>query len=54
MTPLARLARALPPGMAAVAAGTVILGAASYVHLAVAGHSLATVDMARVSVLMNS
>ncbi|MEV8096383.1 hypothetical protein [Kitasatospora sp. NPDC085879] len=51
MTPLARLARALPPGMAAVAAGTVILGAASYVHLAVAGHSLATVDMARVSVL---
>ncbi|MFD9481875.1 MULTISPECIES: hypothetical protein [Streptomyces] len=34
-----------------VAGGTAVLGAASYIHLAVAGHSLATADMAGVSVL---
>ncbi|MGE7432337.1 hypothetical protein [Kitasatospora sp. NPDC001175] len=42
---------ALPPGTQAVAAGTVVLGGASYLHLALAGHSLPTRDMAGVSVL---
>ncbi|MFB7662532.1 lipopolysaccharide biosynthesis protein [Kitasatospora sp. NPDC056138] len=51
MNPTARLRTALPPGTQAVAAGTVVLGAASYLHLAVAGHSLSTRDMAGVSVL---
>ncbi|WP_441245637.1 lipopolysaccharide biosynthesis protein [Kitasatospora sp. McL0602] len=51
MNPLARLSNALPPGTKIVAVGTVVLGAASYVHLAVAGHSLSTADMAGVSVL---
>ncbi|MEV7214917.1 hypothetical protein AB0O31_17695 [Kitasatospora cineracea] len=48
---LRKLASALPPGTLAVAGGTVVLGAASYVHLGVAGHSLDTEDMANVSVL---
>ncbi len=48
---LNKLAGALPPGTAAVAGGTVVLGAASYVHLGVAGHSLSVDDMANVSVL---
>ncbi|NXY94395.1 hypothetical protein HYE82_08320 [Streptomyces sp. BR123] len=48
---LSRLTAALPPGTVAVAGGTVVLGAASYVHLGVAGHSLSTEDMANVSVL---
>ncbi|MEV4556566.1 hypothetical protein AB0K51_06160 [Kitasatospora sp. NPDC049285] len=47
----AKLATALPPGTVAVAGGTVVLGAASYVHLGVAGHSLSTDAMANVSVL---
>lgn len=51
MNRLRALAAALPPGMAAVGIGTAVLGAASYVHLAVAGHSLTTADMAGVSVL---
>ncbi|MFD3540471.1 hypothetical protein ACFWUQ_13350 [Streptomyces sp. NPDC058662] len=50
-TLLNKLAAALPPGTVAVAGGTVVLGAASYVHLGVAGHSLSTQDMANVSVL---
>ncbi|MEV6209656.1 hypothetical protein [Kitasatospora sp. NPDC051914] len=45
------LAAALPDGTRTVAVGTVLLGAASYLHLAVAGHSLTTRDMAGVSVL---
>ncbi|MEV4611743.1 hypothetical protein AB0K43_03965 [Kitasatospora sp. NPDC049258] len=48
---LDKLSAALPPGTLAVAGGTVILGAASYVHLGVAGHSLSADDMANVSVL---
>ncbi|MFJ3925658.1 lipopolysaccharide biosynthesis protein [Streptomyces sp. NPDC090022] len=48
---LTRLTAALPPGTVAVAGGTVVLGAASYVHLGVAGHSLSTDAMANVSVL---
>ncbi|MET9886890.1 hypothetical protein ABZZ20_27870 [Streptomyces sp. NPDC006430] len=50
-SPLSRLTAALPPGTVAVAGGTVVLGAASYVHLGVAGHSLSTDAMANVSVL---
>ncbi|MGW7451441.1 lipopolysaccharide biosynthesis protein [Streptomyces sp. NPDC054787] len=48
---LNKLSAALPPGTVAVAGGTVVLGAASYVHLGVAGHSLSTAAMANVSVL---
>ncbi|WP_199820572.1 hypothetical protein [Streptomyces sp. NRRL F-2664] len=50
-TLLNKLSAALPPGTVAVAGGTVVLGAASYVHLGVAGHSLSTQDLANVSVL---
>ncbi|MEU9142710.1 hypothetical protein [Streptomyces sp. NPDC048349] len=50
-TLLNKLTAALPPGTVAVAGGTVVLGAASYVHLGVAGHSLSAQDMANVSVL---
>lgn len=50
-TLLNKLTAALPPGTLAVAGGTVVLGAASYVHLGVAGHSLSTEDMANLSVL---
>lgn len=49
--PLTKVAAALPPGTVAVAGGTVVLGAASYIHLGVAGHSLSTDDMANVSLL---
>ncbi|MFE7098466.1 polysaccharide biosynthesis protein [Streptomyces erythrochromogenes] len=48
---LNKLTAALPPGTVAVAGGTVVLGAASYVHLGVAGHSLSTEALANVSVL---
>ncbi|MEU3774413.1 hypothetical protein AB0F11_14645 [Streptomyces sp. NPDC032472] len=48
---LDKVTAALPPGTVAVAGGTVVLGAASYVHLGVAGHSLSTDAMANVSVL---
>ncbi|MEV6730217.1 MULTISPECIES: hypothetical protein [unclassified Streptomyces] len=48
---LSRLTAALPPGTVAVAGGTVVLGAASYVHLGVAGYSLSTEAVANVSVL---
>lgn len=48
---LDKITAALPPGTVAVAGGTVVLGAASYVHLGVAGHSLSTEAMANVSVL---
>ncbi|MFC9296277.1 lipopolysaccharide biosynthesis protein [Streptomyces sp. NPDC057011] len=51
MNPIAKLLKALPPGTAMVAGGTAVLGAASYIHLAVAGHSLSKADMAGVSVL---
>ncbi|MEU6755877.1 hypothetical protein [Streptomyces sp. NPDC046685] len=51
MNPIAKLLKALPPGTAMVAGGTAVLGAASYIHLAVAGHSLSKIDMAGVSVL---
>ncbi|MET9321088.1 hypothetical protein ABZX75_13020 [Streptomyces sp. NPDC003038] len=50
-TLLTKLTAALPPGTIAVAGGTVVLGAASYVHLGVAGHSLSEQAMANVSVL---
>ncbi|MER6198270.1 hypothetical protein ABT234_12995 [Streptomyces sp. NPDC001586] len=48
---LNKLSAALPPGTVAVAGGTVVLGAASYAHLGVAGHSLSDSGYANVSVL---
>ncbi|MFD8631488.1 lipopolysaccharide biosynthesis protein [Streptomyces sp. NPDC059533] len=51
MNPISKLLKALPPGTAMVAGGTAVLGAASYIHLAVAGHSLTKAHMAGVSVL---
>ncbi|MCX4691821.1 lipopolysaccharide biosynthesis protein [Streptomyces sp. NBC_01408] len=50
-SPLARLSDTLPPGTLLVIGGTVVLGAASYVHLMAAGHSLDTEGMASLSVL---
>ncbi|MFD9410546.1 lipopolysaccharide biosynthesis protein [Streptomyces sp. NPDC059989] len=50
-SPLARIAGSLPPGTTLVISGTVVLGAASYVHLMAAGHSLDTDGMAALSVL---
>ncbi|MEU9374814.1 hypothetical protein AB0D94_13720 [Streptomyces sp. NPDC048255] len=50
-SPLARLSDTLPPGTLLVIGGTVVLGAASYVHLMAAGHSLDTDGMASLSVL---
>ncbi|MEW2582647.1 lipopolysaccharide biosynthesis protein [Streptomyces virginiae] len=50
-TLLNKLTAALPPGTVAVAGGTVVLGAASYAHLGVAGHSLSDAGYANVSVL---
>ncbi|GAA2786179.1 hypothetical protein GCM10010441_08980 [Kitasatospora paracochleata] len=50
-SPLAALLNSLPPGTTLVIGGTVVLGAASYIHLMAAGHSLGTDDMAAVSVL---
>lgn len=51
MSLLDRITTALPQGTAFVGAGTAVLGVASYVHLAAAGHSLAVDDMASFSVL---
>jgi O-antigen/teichoic acid export membrane protein len=46
-----RLLRLIPPGTIAVGAGLGLLGLASYVHLAVAGHSLTEADYNSLSVL---
>jgi O-antigen/teichoic acid export membrane protein len=51
MKQIRRLTSALPPGTMSVIVGIVVLGAASYVHLAVAGHTLGDTGMAHVSVL---
>ncbi|WP_405012882.1 lipopolysaccharide biosynthesis protein [Kitasatospora sp. NBC_01539] len=51
MKRLRSLATALPAGLRTVAVGTAVLGVASYLQLAVAGHSLTTEAMAGVSVL---
>ncbi|MGW7430306.1 lipopolysaccharide biosynthesis protein [Streptomyces sp. NPDC054861] len=51
MSLLDRITTALPQGTAFVGAGTAVLGIASYVHLAAAGHTLAVDDMASFSVL---
>ncbi|MET7868079.1 lipopolysaccharide biosynthesis protein [Micromonospora taraxaci] len=48
---ISRLLRLIPPGTIAVGAGLGLLGLASYVHLAVAGHSLNGADYNRLSVL---
>ncbi|MGK5740695.1 polysaccharide biosynthesis protein [Micromonospora sp. URMC 103] len=46
-----RLLNLVPPGTIAVGAGLGLLGLASYVHLAVAGHSLTKADYSSLSVL---
>ncbi|MEV4482791.1 polysaccharide biosynthesis protein [Micromonospora coxensis] len=46
-----RLLNLVPPGTLAVGAGLALLGLASYVHLAVAGHSLTEADYSSLSVL---
>ncbi|MGS2615704.1 polysaccharide biosynthesis protein [Micromonospora sp. LZ34] len=46
-----RLLTLVPPGTLAVGAGLALLGLASYVHLAVAGHSLDEADYSSLSVL---
>lgn len=46
-----RLLNLVPPGTVAVGAGLALLGLASYVHLAVAGHSLTEADYSSLSVL---
>ncbi|MFI6263611.1 polysaccharide biosynthesis protein [Micromonospora sp. NPDC051006] len=46
-----RLLNLVPPGTIAVGAGLGLLGLASYVHLAVAGHSLDKADYSSLSVL---
>lgn len=46
-----RLLSLLPRGTLAVGAGLAVLGAASYVHLAIAGHALSTPAMSSLSVL---
>lgn len=51
MNPISRALRVLPPGTAVVGAGMVVLGAASYVHLAGAGHALGSDGMDHVSLL---
>ncbi|MFD4908277.1 polysaccharide biosynthesis protein [Kitasatospora purpeofusca] len=48
---LAKALGALPPGTQLVIGGTVLLGAASYVHLMAAGYSLGKPQMASVSLL---
>jgi len=48
---LGRALALLPPGTVAVGAGLAVLGAGSYAHLAVAGHSLPVAAMAQMSVL---
>ncbi|MFE2107941.1 lipopolysaccharide biosynthesis protein [Kitasatospora sp. NPDC059463] len=50
-SPLAKVVSALPPGTQLVIGGTVLLGAASYVHLMAAGYSLGKPEMASVSLL---
>jgi O-antigen/teichoic acid export membrane protein len=47
----ARVLALLPPGTLPVGAGLAILGAGSYAHLAVAGHTLPATGMAEISVL---
>ena len=49
--PVRRLLTALPPGTVAVGSGLVVLGAASYVHLAIAGHALDHSAMSSLAVL---
>ncbi|TCC00625.1 polysaccharide biosynthesis protein [Micromonospora zingiberis] len=46
-----RLLRLVPPGTLPVGAGLALVGLASYVHLAVAGHTLTAADYSSLSVL---
>jgi O-antigen/teichoic acid export membrane protein len=50
-SPLRRALALLPRGTLPVGAGLAVLGLASYVHLAVAGHALSTAGMSSLSVL---
>ncbi|GAB7182559.1 hypothetical protein ATKI12_2390 [Kitasatospora sp. Ki12] len=50
-SPLTKLLSALPPGTQLVIGGTVLLGAASYIHLMAAGYTLDKPQMAAVSLL---
>lgn len=50
-SPLARMLTSLPPGTQLVIGGTIVIGAASYIHLMAAGHSLSSTDAASFSVL---
>ncbi|WP_449482713.1 lipopolysaccharide biosynthesis protein [Streptomyces avidinii] len=50
-SPLARMLKSLPPGTQLVIGGTIVIGAASYIHLMAAGHSLSIADAASFSVL---
>ncbi|WP_371497568.1 hypothetical protein OG871_16605 [Kitasatospora sp. NBC_00374] len=50
-SPIAKVFGALPPGVRLVAGGTVVLGASSYIYLALAGYSLTAAQVAGVSVL---
>jgi O-antigen/teichoic acid export membrane protein len=50
-SPASGLLRLLPPGTAPVAAGLAVLGVASYVHLAIAGHTLDPAAMSSLAVL---
>ncbi|ROR43892.1 hypothetical protein [Kitasatospora cineracea] len=49
--PIGKLLGALPPGVRLVAGGTVVLGASSYIYLALAGYSLDKSQVAGISVL---
>ncbi|MFG2818809.1 lipopolysaccharide biosynthesis protein [Kitasatospora sp. NPDC048365] len=49
--PIAKVFAALPPGVRLILGGTVVLGASSYIYLALAGYSLDATDVAGVSVL---
>ncbi len=49
--PLRQLAGVLPTGTLRVSAGLAVLGLGSYLHLAIAGHSLSQAQMADLSVL---
>src|SRR5262245_13642932 len=50
-SPVTGLLRLVPPGTAPVAAGLAVLGVASYVHLAIAGHTLNPAAMSSLAVL---
>ena len=50
-SPVRTILQALPPGTMAVGLGLAVLGVASYVHLAVAGHKLGAAGLSSISVM---